>query len=368
VATTPVAASPSLDLSPTPIPTPIALTRSLPAWNWVQADVKDAPTRGEIDNLWALPDAAVAAWTERTDDDGGVSTLLVSHDGLRWERAPFPEDPFLVEHGTVVDGELTLIGNIGPVEDPRRQVWTTRDGSEWTQLDGVDGLRFGPGQVQALVHADAGWLANGIERVDAENQRSHVLLSDDRLTWTELAGPEIHVDFASDGHRIVAPTSYASEPVPTPNRVAWSDDARTWTEVTVAMLEQWESGGVIGATPLGFALGGQHFKVEDESSHAIGWWSTDGETWQESTFEVLDGPAGEAAPREMIGTDDGLIAEGNGDPLAYAIWISHDGRVWKQVAPLPGHVSAFARAGDAILLATERGSGTGVLWRGTSRP
>lgn len=366
---TPVAASPSLDLSPTPIPTPIASTGSLPTWDWVRADVQDPSPRGEIDDLWTLPSAAVAAWTDHTDEDGGASTLFVSADGVGWERAPFPEDGFLVEHGTVVDGELTIIGNVGPVENPRRQVWTTRDGREWRQLDGVDGLRFGPGQVQALVHADAGWLADGVERVDAENQRSHVLLSNDRITWTELGGPEIHVDFASDGHRIVAPIFNVSYPAPSPNQVVWSDDATTWTEVTVGMLEQHEGGGPIGATPRGFALGGQRFKVEDESSHAIGWWSADGETWQESTFEVLDGPAGEAAPREITGTDDGLIARGNGDPLENAIWISDDGRAWQQVTPLPpGYVSAFARDGDAVLLAIQPGSGDGVLWRGTATP
>jgi hypothetical protein len=366
---TTVDASPSPDLSSTPIPTPIVSAGSLPTWSWVQADVQDPSARGEIDRLWTLAGVAIAAWTDETDEEGGASSLFVSEDGLSWERAPFPEGRLLVEHGTVVDGELTLVGNIGPVEDPRRQVWTTRDGREWTQLDGVDGLRFGPGEVQALVLSDAGWLARGVERVDAEHQRSHVLLSDDRITWTELGGPEIHVDFASDGHRIVAPIFDVSESPPTPNRVVWSDDATTWTEVTAGMLEQDESGDVIGATPRGFALGGQRFKREDESSHAIGWWSADGETWQASTFEVLDGPAGEAAPREIIGTDDGLIARGNGDPLESAIWISDDGRVWQQVTPLPpGYVSAFARDSDVVLLAIQPGSGDGVLWRGTATP
>jgi hypothetical protein len=352
-----------------PIPTPIAATASLPTWGWVQADVQDPSPSCEIDNLWTLSSAGVAACTDQTDEDGGVSTLFVSADGVGWQLAPFPEDGFLVEHGTVVDGELTIIGNIGPVEDPRRQVWTTGDGRKWTRLDGVDGLAFGPGHVQALVHSDVGWLADGVEVADPETQRRHVLQSPDRITWTEVGGPVTDRGFASDGHRIVAPGIGLSDTFPFAHTVAWSDDARSWTGATVAMLGQFESGDVIGATPRGFALGGQRFKVGDESSHPIGWWSTDGETWQESTFDVLDGPAGEAAPREINGTDDGLIARGNGDPLQNAIWISDDGRAWQQVTPLPpGYVSAFARDGDAVLLAIQPASGDGVLWRGTATP
>ena len=357
------------NLTPVPLSTAIASAEPLPTWAWVQAEVRDPPARGEIDHLWTLPGASIAAWSDETNDGGGTSTLFVSADGVNWELAPFAEPGFLAEHGTVVDGELTVIGNIGPAQDPERQVWTTTDGRRWTRLEGVDGLAFGAGRVQALVTSDAGWLAAGVEFVNPELHRTHVLQSPDRIVWKEIGGPVSDLDFASDGHRTVAPGVSESDRFPFPHTVAWSDDARTWTEAIVAVLGRFESGGVIGASSGGFAMAGQRFKPEDESSHAIGWWSTDGATWQPSTFQVLNGPAGEAAPREMIGTDDGLIARGNGDPLANAIWISDVGRTWQQVAPLPpGEITAFARDGDAILIATQPGSGPGVLWRGTAMP
>jgi hypothetical protein len=339
----------------------------LATWTWTAAELADGPVPGEIAHVWVLGDALVAAETDQSDEGGGASALLVSTRGGAWQSAPFHVPGFLVESGVVMDGELTLVGNIGPAAQPRRQIWRTRDGVAWTPVEGVVGLGFGPGHVTTIVHADAGWLAHAVERIDAESAAPHLLLSEDRVTWSELEGPDAFVDFASDGRRIVAPTIGISDPVARPDRVAWSDDARSWTEVTVAELAPYDSTGVIAATPDGFALGGQRFRVEDEAALPLGWWSVDGEAWHPSSFESLPGRAGQAAPRWMTGTPDGLIATGDGDQGLSLVWVSDDGRRWQQVAPLPpGTVTAAARDGADVVVAMQSGTSDAILWRGTA--
>jgi hypothetical protein len=358
----PVAAS-------TPGPSPSA--RELRPWSWTAATLPFEPSGGRFDGIWALPGAAVAAWSTGTDEDRGSTTLLVSSDGLTWEASGFRSRGFVAEFGAIFDGELTLVGNVGPSEDPQRQVWTTRDGRMWSQIKRVDGLDFGPGSVQSLTRMGDRWLMIGLERIDPENHQNHALTSSDRIHWVESGVQQpVWLWAASNGRRTVRLTESTAETIPSTLGVAWTNDLSSWTPAQVARLGPWESAVAIAATPSGFAIGGQRFVVDDESSHAIGWWSVDGALWHPSTFQVLEGPAGEAAPWQMVGTSDGLIAHGNGDPLAEAIWVSPDGREWEQVAPLPlGSVTALARYGDDVLVAFADGdAGVNTFWRGRLSP
>jgi hypothetical protein len=358
------------DTPSTASPPPTDAPTDLPDWRWTQASLDDPDKVRSITAVWTLPKAFVAM-DARDPDVPSASTFQRSADGLRWTIVKFPERGFVYEQGLVRDGVLTIIGRVGPSADPHREIWTTTDGRSWDRLKGTSGLDFGPGWIRDLVHGDAGWLALGIERLDPENQASHFMFSPDGRAWTELESvPDRQRSLASDGRRFVSVGAMFDDD-PRLVDVLVSDDARHWSTVHVGELEKWEGASVIAGSASGFAIGGQRFESADESSHPVGWASPDGVSWTASRFDDLVGPAGEAAPRVILASTDGLIAHGNGDPLADALWLSDTGEVWVQVTPLPelDQVDAYARAGSEVIVA---GPATGdrhlEIWRGSQVP
>jgi len=322
-----------------------------------------------ITAIWALRQAFVAVDAPFHEDQPSPSTFRTSTDALHWTKFTFPERGFLAEHGVVLDGVLTMVGHVGPEADPNRQIWTTEDGRAWHRVNSTTGLDFGAGSVRALVHADAGWIAQGIEWLDAETARSHLLFSSDLRDWTELDGPPGGVGgLASDGRRFMGVAANLSDG-PGVVDVLGSEDGLTWSRVHVAEVAKWEGADVIAGTPAGFAIAGQRFEPTDESSHPIGWASADGASWKASQFQGPAGPAGEAAPRVILSSIDGLIAHGDGDPLQDALWLSDDGAVWVQVTPLPEllGVDAYLRAGrDLIVAGHASADGPIEIWRGSA--
>ena len=360
--------SPSLSIvASTSSPGPSETHALLPEWRWTQGAVGDSEEH-PITAIWALPKAFVATDTPFHEDHPSPSIFRTSTDGLHWTRFTFPERGFVAEHGVVLDGVLTMVGHVGTEGDPNRQIWTTEDGRAWHRVKGATGLDFGAGAVRALVHADAGWLAQGIEWLDAETARSHLLFSSELRAWTELDGPPDGVGgLASDGRRFMGMAAKLSDG-PGMVDVLVSEDGRTWSRVHVAEVAKWEGADVIAGTPAGFAIAGQRFEPTDESSHPIGWASADGASWKASQFQGPAGPAGEAAPRVILSSIDGLIAHGNGDPLGDALWLSDDGAGWVQVKPLPEllEVDAYVRAGiDLIVAGPATAEGPIEIWRGT---
>jgi hypothetical protein len=337
---------------------------TLPHWRWTKGSLDGPGRHDRILAIWALPTAFVAMEGDR--EILAPSTFRRSTDGLHWNTVAFPEQGFAYEQGIVRADVLTIIGKVGPKSDPRRQIWTTNDGRSWSRVKGTSGLDFGPGWISDITRAASGWLVLGEQRLDAENARAHLLFSVDGRVWTELVGQAGQP--ASDGRRFAMLDDCCSQD-PRTLRVRLSDDGRHWSTVQGGDLAKWEGAEAIVANATGFAIGGQRFEPTDESSHPIGWASTDGQSWTPSRFDDLPGPDGEAAPTTMLASTDGFIAHGNGDPLVDAVWLSDDGLTWTQVTPLPDlyQVRAYARAGGGTVFVSGPGSVSGdeKIWRGT---
>ncbi len=360
--------------APTGSPQPDDVPPASREWRWTQETLAD-PAARSVNAIWVLPTASVAVDTPGYETSR-ASAFRALTSGSTWASVDFPKPGFAVEQGLLRDGRLTVIGRVGPAADPRRQIWVTRDGLVWTQVEGTTGLDFGAGATDDLVHGDAGWLALGREWLDPESATQHVLFSSDGRTWIEIDGPPGGLDgLVSDGRQFTSIAPFAQDAplggMPHPLEALVSDDGRHWVRVGVGGLARGEGASALAATGSAFAIGGRRFEPKDESSHPIGWASVDGVSWTPSEFRDMAGPAGEAAPIAILASDDGFIAHGNGDPLADALWLSDDGSVWTQVTPLPvlGQVDAFARAGrDVIVAGLSSSDGSVEIWRGTQLP
>jgi hypothetical protein len=280
---------------------------------------------------------------------------------------------FVFEGGAVVEGELTAIGHVGDASRPARQIWTTTDGLVWAEIKQVDPMRFGfPGGYRDVAKGSAGWIAQAYEIIEAESGLGHVFFSPDRRTWREVTLPSYAITtIASDGPAFAyVGVVIANTKQPT---MSWTSmDGETWTSHPFPELPQYDSVMAIAGAGGGFAVTGQHFVTDTEASQPLGWWSSDGTSWEPASFAGLPGPAGEAAPREIVESPVGLIATGNGDPLRNALWTSEDGKAWTQVAPLPDEGAddlAFNQWPDGrVLLFTRSRHDEPVVWLGTSGP
>lgn len=342
---------------------------AVPVYTWVRGSIDDPEARTEISDVFVLPPAGLAV--ERRLDGDTVRRLLRSENGSDWTAARLPVRGFVFEGGAVVDDELTAIGHVGDASRPARQIWTTTDGLAWTKIKQVEPMRFGfPGGLHDLAKGTSGWMAQAYEIIDPETSQQHVFFSPDRRSWRELALPSHTIttigsngaDFAYIGV-VIATTEQPT--------MAWtSSDGETWTSHPFPGLPQYDSAMAIAGIGGGFAVTGQHFVIETEASQPLGWWSSDGTSWDPASFAGLSGPAGEAAPREIVESPVGLIATGNGDPLANALWTTDDGQAWTQVAPLPDEGAddvAFNRWPDGrVVLFTRSRHEEPVVWLGTA--
>ena len=143
-------------------------------------------------NIWRVGEWFLAVGPESSfaDDDQHVAARFIrSRDGQRWVSVPAPARGMEVETGTVVDGTLWLVGRAGTAADPKRGIWTTLDGVRWQRVADVTGLDFGPGRVDAISHASAGWLALASRWIDAESQEALAFRSKDGVAWTKVPYP-----------------------------------------------------------------------------------------------------------------------------------------------------------------------------------
>ncbi|HYO41901.1 MAG TPA: hypothetical protein VES19_01775 [Candidatus Limnocylindrales bacterium] len=355
--TSPATASPSAEPQPSPT------VAAIPTTTWEQATIDGDALAGDVARIYVLPGAALAV--EESRGETVTTRLLRSTDGLTWTRVPPPEKGFVLEIGTVLDDELTVIGHTGSSKSPKRAIWTTTDGLAWSQIEQAAPMRFGVGGFQSLSRASAGWLAEGFEIVDPENLAFHTYVSVDRSTWEKVTLPWVYgIPIASNGSTWAAFSGRAAGQ----DTARTSADGRTWASHPFPALETYDGVTAIAGTSAGFAAVGQHFVVETEASQPLGWTSADGTAWTPGTFRVIEGPAGEAAPRRIEVSAEGLVAYGNGDGPDMVAWVSADGAAWTQLAPLPvGSVSAVALWDDRVLVAGSAGENPPGLWVAVGR-
>lgn len=353
---TPTTSSPT----PMPSPTPAAVLR------WTEQDIGTQPA---VTSIWRVGEWFVAVGPDSSfaDDDPPVDAQLIrSRDGRTWESVPMPARGLEIETGTVDDGVLWVVGKLGTSADPKRGIWTTRDGASWERVANVKGLDFGPGRVDEISLTRNGWLALARRWIDAEAQEDFMFSSSDGVRWSKVPYPELEgqwgiVGLVSDGTRWLLAIQTGTDAESTSLQALTSEDGVGWTPHPVAVMEL---GGPLRLSsrandvawgPLGFVIGG--VRHEGEFPHPLAWHSSDGETWTSAQIDALPGLAGES-PFELVAPfDGGYLATGHRLQEAAAFFLSPDGLAWTQVDDLFGEplstVSAMAVSDDAFVAGGE---------------
>jgi hypothetical protein len=330
-----------------------------------------------VTSIWRVGDWFVDVGPESSfaDDDQHVAARFIrSRDGGTWESLPAPARGMEVETGTVVDGTLWLVGRLGTAADPKRGIWTTRDGAAWQRVAGVKGLDFGPGRVDAISHTRAGWLALARRWIDAESQEGLALRSNDGVAWTRVPYPNAEdsygsVSLASDGERWLI----VHGRLPTTGSEVWaltSTNGTDWMDTRVAEMARGpgypDTIGASAATfgPGGFVIVGQ--QVDGEIPSPVAWVSTDGATWTMATMNALPDPAGDTGLRSVVAFDGGYFAAGYRLEEYPSFWTSVDGSSWVQVDDVsntrPVYVQALGASNTTFVAGGQTSDGGAFLW------
>jgi len=370
----PVVVSPIPSTAPvTPTPTaatasstPVLSSTPAAVLQWTEQDIGTQPA---VTSIWRVGEWFVAVGPESSfaDDDQPMDARFIrSRDGHAWEAVPAPARGLEIETGTVDDGVLWVVGKLGTSADPKRGIWSTRDGETWQRAPNVKGLDFGPGRVDEISPTRNGWAALARRWIDAEAQEGFMLSSIDGVRWSRVEYPEVEgqwgiVGLVSDGNRWLLAIQTGTDAATTSLQALTSEDGTTWTPHPVATLEQ---GGPLRQSsrandvswgPGGFVIGG--VRHEGEFPHPLAWHSSDGETWTGARIDALPGPAGESPFDLMAPFEGGYLSAGHRLQEAASFFFSKDGVAWTQVDDLFGEplsrVSAMAVSDDALVAGGE---------------
>jgi hypothetical protein len=344
-------------------PTPAAVLR------WTEQDIGTQPA---ITSIWRVGEWFVAVGPDSTfaNDDPPVDTRFIrSRDGHTWESVPAPARGLEIETGTVDDGVLWVVGKLGTSANPKRGIWSTRDGENWQRVANVKGLDFGPGRVRVISRAEAGWLALATRWVDAETGDGFVLRSTDGVAWRRMpypegSGPYDVAGLVSDGTNWLLATQGYEQGQPASIEALTSNDGVTWTTNVVDVLPKPGNAGAVTFGPRGFVIVGQI--LDGEYPHPVAWSSPDGTTWSAATMVGLPDPAGETGLRSVVAFDGGYFATGYRLDDTPSFWTSVDGSSWAQVDDLSGTDSVFVQAigaSDSTYLAGgDASAGGAFIW------
>lgn len=107
--------------------TKVVVDTELGPWTWTKIDVEDPwSVVGYSGRLWAIDSSSTLGTSS-----GPESRLVVSDDGVSWERVPLPTDDKGYFYLQVVDDRLLLTGILDIDND--RRVWTSSDGTTWQE-------------------------------------------------------------------------------------------------------------------------------------------------------------------------------------------------------------------------------------------
>jgi hypothetical protein len=326
-----------------------------------------------VTSIWRVGDWFVAVGPASSfaadPDPHPAARFIRSRDGRRWESVPAPAPGMEVETGTVEDGLLTIVGELGKPADPRRGIWTTRDGATWHRTPAVKGLDFGPGGVVSISHARAGWLALATRWIDAENSDGFMLRSTDGVGWTKVPYPDVVnpytvVGLASDGAQWLMATQGYVQGQPGSPEALTSDDGLTWTHHVVEVMPKPGNAAAVTFGPNGFVIVGQ--QLDGEVPSPVAWVSADGATWTSSAMASLPDLAGDTGIRSVVAFDGGYLAAGYRLEEYPSFWTSADGSSWVQVddpsGTPPGDVQALAASDTTFVAGGQTSDGGAFIW------
>lgn len=171
---TPPAAT-AATLRPTAIP--------VAAWPMHMIDVVTGPAT--VTDLWAFGTTFVGiVWA--SDEQGDRTDIVRSVDGVTWELVAAPQLGFVAGTGTVLDGELHLIGYTGSFDNPTWWHYATNDARTWREVGRMTGMPAST-YVLELRGSNVGWLARvsvpDPDSGDAAHAHSALRFSEDGRRW-----------------------------------------------------------------------------------------------------------------------------------------------------------------------------------------
>lgn len=313
--------------------------------------------------------------------------------GITWQSAARPPVP-RIDFGpyfTTLDRDLLMLGTVSSTADnvvsSTTRVWSTSDGSTWTERSAsgsfsIEGRRFvaqglsddGQGGLVAVGNS----IGSSPTDVDASAWRSR-----DGSSWTPMA-----VEAGKGQEMVAGSVSRSGAVVTAGNGVAWlCTDGRTWSAQVLpgaATAAGSYTPRAIGSWSGGFVIIG--LWTGDGPTRSAAWFSATGRDWQQAKTS-LDG----FDTHGIAGVNDAVVAVGSdlGDsaPGLAASWSSLDGSTWTKVtapaerpnvamdgvasvdgalvafgAPPPSTTSAAASAGPTLPGSTPVPADAEILW------
>ena len=229
---------------------------------------------------------------------------------------------------TTDDTEWTVVpdpnGVFTPTEDG------SQAGSETSGSSSDSAIR-----VTSVESLDDGFVAVGLER-QGMAQIGAIWTSANGDSWERIPhDASFGVEGFSDDPSDVGPTMWdvaernsrvvvAGSERPTSEAMVWiSDDLESWHVVDLGTSGPGRPTSIAAGTR-GFAMVGIDEGDADTADNAVGWFSTNGESWEVATFENAWG----ARVSDVIALGDGFLASGSSGSMA-AVWTSDDGLDWQ---------------------------------------
>ena len=319
-------ATPTARPTPLPTPSPSAVPSSA---SWRRATPGSVGVIVFGDLTWT-GDRFVAVAT----DSEGRQLFLVSSDGVTWEgqagAGPADETTRLAAG----PAGLVAVGTIGG----RNSSWTSPDGTHWSEHRNVFRTASGArsrGSVADVVARGNGWLAVGTHDPSCSGlcapDRALLWTSSDGTIWTELPNSKPlrrgfmdSVGSAGDGFVAAGPSLEQGVAIWT------SPDGSTWSYVSSGPAFVGPAGADYGVGGTGVAsrdgrtIVVGYAALEDDSYVPVAWRSDDGGPW--SKVDLHGTTAGQL---NIISTADGFLAGGWSDDCTGGIWSSNDGSAWE---------------------------------------
>ena len=271
------------------------------------------------------------------------------------------------QHGSVAADSIWTAAGVSLAvgdADGHPAIWRESGGS-WVLVPAAAlGAVAGTGNLTAVAHGPAGWIAVGLTAT-GRSTSSLVLTSADGVSWqpvaalADAAGSDVEflgVAAGSDGYAVVGRKMIGGRAFAV---LWWSADLRMWVQGANGGLDgrlTASTAGAAAATATGFVAVGSHGALP-----AI-WTSPDGAHWNLGTVPAPPG-ARSAMLRQVVASGNTIVAAGSaataaGDvPLAV---VSTDGGThWRSVVlPAPGGlgtVTALTTAGNRLVAAGQSG-------------
>ncbi|MFI5227033.1 MAG: hypothetical protein ACHQ3P_10195, partial [Candidatus Limnocylindrales bacterium] len=316
----------------------------------------------------AGPASFVTVGTAPAAGETNHAAIWTSPDGKSWTRSA--DDPSFSQHlmNSVASGPsgfMAVGGSCASGECFDETVWTSTDGQTWHQAAPLPVEATYVAVTRAVVAGGPGWIVGGWRSGDPQDAPAAVWTTVDGTSWTE-GTIEVPADATLGGTVGGIAVSRGTDVAVGTVKSATSRSAAVWTS---ADSTTWKpvpaDASFTGSLMSGVVVGGPGFVAvgRDDSGAAV-WVSTDGSSWKEDP----SGPGFAGAQMSEIAAHAGRLVAVGYDGNTALVWTSTDGVTWSQSSPASDMAGAQAigvavgASADVVVGST---SDTAKAWTGS---